>query len=110
MAHPSLDTSGFEKGTAFRAYLERNRAHALAGEAGFRAAASEIRALVRGTGGRFSANSAIDARRIARPLTHAADLAVDQARMFQLCLDIYRGVYPPVHAGSGGRRTHDPRA
>ncbi len=109
MAHPAMDTSGFEKGSAFRAYLERNRAHALAGEAGFRAAASEIRALVRATS-TYDPRASFNARRIARPLVHAADLCLDEAKMFQLCLDIYRGVFPPVQAGTGARRTHNARA
>ncbi len=98
MAHPAMDTSGFEKGSAFRAYLERNRAHALAGEAGFRTAASEIRGLIRATAG-LDPRAYLTARRIARPLVHAADLCLDEAKMFQLCLDIYRGAYPPVQAG-----------
>ncbi len=107
MAHPAIDTSGFEKGSAFRAYLERNRVHALAGEAGFRAAASEIRLLVQA--GSHDPRAAWNARRIARPLIHAADLCLDEARMFSLCLDIYRGVFPPVHA-TGSRRTHNANA
>lgn len=109
MAHPAMDTSGFEKGSTFRAYLERNRQHTLAAEAGLRTAASEIRSLIRATGA-HDPRVLLDARRIARPLTHAADLAVDQAKMFQLCLDIYRGVYPPVQAGTGGRIRHDANA
>jgi hypothetical protein len=110
MAHPAIDTSGFEKGSAFRAYLERNRAHALAGESGYRAAASEIRALVRASGGQYNMNAALNARRIARPLIHAADLCLDEAKMFQLCLDIYRGTFPPVQADTGARRRHDANA
>jgi hypothetical protein len=109
MAHPAMDTSGFEKGSAFRAYLERNRAHALAGEAGFRAAASEIRMLVRASGP-HDPRTLMAARRIARPLVHAADLSLDEAKMFQLCLDIYRGVFPPVQAGTGSRTRHDANA
>ncbi len=109
MVHPAIDTSGFEKGSAFRSYLERNRAHSLAAEAGLRAGASEIRQLVIATG-HYDPRVRLDARRISRPLIHAADLAIDQARMFQLCLDIYRGVFPPVHSTTGARTQHNANA
>ena len=110
MAHPSLDTSGFEKGSAFRAYLERNRAHSLAAETGYRTAAAEIRALVRAAGPGLNPNNALLARRIARPLIHAADLQLDAAKMFGLCLQLHQGAFPPVHATTGARRRHDPHA
>lgn len=110
MAHPSIDTSGFETGTGFVAYLERNRAHALAAETGYRAAAAEIRSLVRAAGsGQDRPMAIMNARRISRPLLHAADLQLDEARMFSLCLSIYRGAFPPVHA-TGTRRAHNPHA
>jgi hypothetical protein len=107
MAHPSIDTSGFEKGSGFRAYLERCRAHELAGQTGYHAAEAEIRALLKAqTLNPFSQQ----ARRIARPLRVLAEMKVDEARLLALCLQLHRGAFPPVHATTGARRVHDPNA
>lgn len=105
MAHPAIDTSGFEKGSNFRAYLERCRAHELAGQTGYHAAAAEIHALVKASSPLLSLN----ARRIAKPLRVLAEMKVDEARLLALCLQLHRGAFPPVNA-QGGRRTHDANA
>jgi hypothetical protein len=110
MANPLLDVKDFHKGSAFRDYLERSRAHTLAGETGLRAAAAEIRALIRTDGSQMNPRAYLNARRIARPLIHAADLHDDAAKMFALCLALHRGAFPPVHATTGQRRSHDGNA
>lgn len=107
MAHPAIDT-GFARASELQTYLERVRAHALAGEAGYRTAAAELKHLIRDQGHRFNPNARLQAVRITKPLVHAAELQVDTARMSQLCLDLFRGAFPPVDASTGARRTFDP--
>jgi hypothetical protein len=107
MVNPLLDVKDFQSGIAFRNYLERSRAHTLAGETGLRHAAAEIRSLIRAGGGQMNPRAYLNARRIARPLIHAADLHHDAAQMFALCLALHRGAFPPVNADSGARRAHN---
>lgn len=102
MAHPSVDTSGFELGSKFRNYLERCRAHELAGQAGYHAAAAEIHGLIKASSPLLSPN----ARRIAKPLRVLAEMKVDEARLLALCFQLHHGAFPPV-AADGARRRHD---
>jgi hypothetical protein len=110
MANPLLDINEFHRGSAFRDYLERSRAHTLAGETGLRSAAAEIRNLIRANGNNMNPQTYLNARRISRPLLHAADLHNDAAQMFALCLALHRGAFPPVSATTGQRRSHDGNA
>jgi hypothetical protein len=108
--NPLMDTSDFEKGSAFRDYLEEARSVELECEAGLRAAAAEIRSLIRANKGQMNPNAYLIARRVSRPLVHAADLHVDAAKMMGLCLALHRGAFPPVNANTGMRRSHDGNA
>jgi hypothetical protein len=110
MAHPSIDISGFETGSAFRAYLERNRVHELAGGSGYFGAEDEIRALILAGAGRVDPRLRMAARRIAKPLHILGEMKADEARLLNLCLQLHRGAFPPVNAQTGARRSHNANA
>jgi hypothetical protein len=104
MAHPANNTSEIFRPDGLKAYLDRQRAHALAGSDGYHAMAWELRRAVErmDKGSRFGGvQTKFAARRLTRPLFHAAALAEDQAKMFALVWAIHNGIFVPETEASG---------
>jgi hypothetical protein len=104
MAHPAT-TGDIYTPDGLKAYLDRQRAHALAGSDGYHAMAWELRRAVErmGNNSRFfgGTQTKFAARRLTRPLFHAAALAEDQAKMFALVWAIHNGIFVPQAEASG---------
>jgi hypothetical protein len=97
MAHPALDTAGIYTGSGLKAYLDRQRAHALVGSDAYRTVAWELRRAIErmGSGAFGGPKAKLNARRMVRPLMHAASVGEDQARMFSLVWEIHNGIFVP---------------
>lgn len=105
MAHPATNVGNIYNPDGLKAYIDRQRAHALAGADAYYATAWELRRAVERMGGksRFlgGAQTKFAARRLSRPLFHAASLAEDQAKMFSLVWAIHNGIFVPQTEASG---------
>lgn len=101
MAHPALNTGAIFDASGLKAYLDQQRVHALAGADAYRTAAWTLRrAVERMNPGILGARGKFNARRLVKPLMHAADIGEDQARMFALCWEIHNGIFVPEAAAT----------
>lgn len=109
MAHPGTSTGDIYSGSGLKAYLDKQRAHALAGADAYLTVAWELQRAVERMGssilgGRMAdPRNKLNARRLVRPLRHASAIAEDQARMFSLVWQIHNGIFvPEAKTGTGG--------
>lgn len=92
---PAHDYSGIAKGSGFKAYIEKNRAMYMAQHDALLAAASHLEKLIQ-TKGRWwlrNLDAKFMARKITKPMRHAAALSEEAARALSSSWALYLGAF-----------------
>jgi hypothetical protein len=109
MPQPATNTAGILTGSGLIRYLEGCRKHEMEAYDSLHAAAGEIAVGIRRAGGRWWA-AGVDvrllARRLTRPIRHAADLHLEAAKALGTCAMILNGSLPAGKTG-GKRKEFD---
>lgn len=107
--HPAQQMADIFTGTGLVSYLEAGRLHAVAGYDAYQEAGHLLRAAIRNSGGSWSFDTRLLARRLCRPILFAGDLELEIARSLSAAGSVYRmWVSESSSGGNTGRTRFDP--
>jgi hypothetical protein len=110
MAQPATNTAGVLTGSGFIKYLEGCRRHEMEAYDAIHAAAGEVAAGIRRAGGRKWAvgiDTRLLARRLTRPMRHAADLHLEAAKALNVAAMIFNASLAPQTGSRGKQKVFD---
>jgi hypothetical protein len=112
MPQPAQEQADIYTGKGWLAYLERCRKHDMEAYDALHSAAAEIQASIRRAGGRAWWTMGVDARvlarRMTRPVRHAADLHLESAKSYKTAARIFKESLSPSSAKQAGHKQFDP--